>query len=236
MRLLWFVIGALCAAAAVEGTRWALRTKAESERARPVPTGAGARSAAMAPGHDFEGEPLPAKDERQQRNATPLNLRRSCAWGVPGANPYRGTVEQALVAAQLPTEVVKKISEMADRGWTHGQVEISRDGIRTVDRRRYFGTRASMAFGGTMCFDTRVNFKPGHVEYAAYYEAADNRGQTYSVMVPYVCQNVAVLGERYEEGEHNGHSASAPATWSALLLALSLLGWRQRRRSRPRQR
>jgi hypothetical protein len=31
---------------------------------------------------------LPEHDDRVAQNATPLSIRRNCAWGVPGGNPY----------------------------------------------------------------------------------------------------------------------------------------------------
>lgn len=234
-RLLWFVVGAAAALGGVQGWRAYERSKAHANPVIWGPGGASAQARAAPAGKDFPGVPLPSADERVVRNRSPLNLRRSCAWGVPGGNPYRGTVEQALLAAQLPLDVVRQISEMAERGWIHDQVEISRAGIRTVNGRRDFGTSMrAMGFGNTLCFDTRVNFPAGHVEYANYYEAQDSQGRTYSVMVPYVCQNVAVLGERAEE-EENGKHVAEPATWSTVALGLGLVGWvrwRGRRGSR----
>ncbi len=185
--------------------------------------GSGTQAISTTPGVNFDGAPLAADDKRLARNTTPLNLRRNCAWGVPGGNPYRGTVQQALAAAQLPDEVVRQIGDLADRGWVREQVEISRNGIRTLDGRRRFDTNVkAMGFGNTMCFNMRINFKPGHVEYASLYEAADHSGNTYSVMVPYVCNNVSVLGERYEEEDHK---VPEPATWAILALGAGLLGW-----------
>jgi hypothetical protein len=232
-RFVWFVAGACCTLAAVQGTRLYLRAQADAERARAsVQEGVQAQSRATRPGEDFPGAPLPENDERVVQNPSPLNLRHSCSWGVPGSNPYRGTVEQALAAARLPPEVVHKISEMAEHGWTLGEVEISRASIRTVGGRREFGTEArAMAFGNTLCFNTRVNFKPGHVEYASLYEATDDHGQRYTVIVPHVCQNVAVLGER-EEIPDSEVAVPAPATWTLLLLGLGALAWADQRRRR----
>ena len=51
-------------------------------------------------------------------------------------------------------------------------------------------------------------------------------------MVPYVCQNVAVLGERAEEengGTTNGHGVPETPTWPLVLLAMAALAWVRRR-------
>lgn len=231
-RLAWFVVGVASALAAVQSVRLASRPQAQSVTST-VPA-AMIRSQATPPGQDFDGEALPADDPRVAANPSPLTLLRHCAWGVPGGNRYRGTVEQALSAARLPPEIVRQISMMAERGWTRGRVEISRAGIRSVDGRRHFGQRAlAMGFGRSLCFDMRVNFTPGHVEYADLYEADDAGGRTHTVMVPDVCQNVAVLGERAER-EEGAAAASAPepAPWALALAALGLLGWQLRRRRR----
>lgn len=224
LRLAWFAIGAAVAVMAMVGTRAVLRGLDSGAAVRPVAVGgAAAEAAARAPGLDFEGEALPATDPRQAANTTPLTLRHSCAWGVPGGNPYRGTVEQALVAAHLPAEVVRKIADMVERGWVYDQVEISRVGIRTVDHNRQFHREiTAMGFGNSLCFGTRVNFRPGHVEYAALYQASDAVGKTYVVMIPYACRNVSVLGEGGEITEW--HEASEPASLALVTVALAVLG------------
>lgn len=232
--LLWFVVGAGCALAAVQGMRVYQRNVLKTPPARAaLQRDSDAVQRKTPPGQDYAGVQLPETDKRTLNNPSPLHLRRGCAWGVPGGNPYRGTVQQALTAAQLPAEVVRQISDMAARGWTYGQVEISRTGIRTLDGRREFGTYArAMAFGDNLCFSTRVNFPEGHREYAALYQASDDRGQTYTVMIPYVCQNVSVLGEREEIGDHE--DVSEPGTLSLVAPALGLLAatwqWNARRR------
>ncbi len=193
-----------------------------------------ARARAAPAGEDHAGAELPAQDARVVANRTPLVLRHSCAWGVPGGNPYRGTVAQALTAAGLPPEVVRTISDMAERGWVTDQVEIANSGIRTVDGRRELGgTIRAMGFGNTLCFNTRVNFQPGHVEYAALYEATDNRQRTYRVMVPYVCQNVSVLGQRGEV--EDTPKLPEPPGWALVGLALGLAHLVRRRALRRRQ-
>ena len=232
-RVLWFALGIGVAVAAAQGLRLVQRAMPQAHPTRVATGGAELQSQATPPGQDFEGEALPGADERARNNRTPLALRNSCSWGVPGSNRYRGTVSQALYAAQLPSEVVQQIAEKAEHGWAHEQVEISRNGIRTVDQRRDYGnTMLAMAFGNTLCFNTRVNFVPGHVEYASLYRATDSQGRRYTVIVPYVCQNVAVLGERAEiEG---GTEMPEPHGLATLALGLGLLGWQRHLRSRRR--
>lgn len=223
--MMTFAAGAVAALLVVQGVRVVQQRAAAKARAEATQVkGVEAQSRATPAGADFPGVPLPGEDERVVSNPSPLQLRHSCAWGVPGGNPYRGTVAQALASARLPPEVVRKIADMAERGWVHDQVEISREGIRTVNGQRRFGADVrAMAFGDTLCFNTRVNFAPGHVEYAALYEAEDAAGKRYTVMVPYVCQNVSVLGER-EEIVVEGNGMPEPASWALVLGGLGLLG------------
>ena len=223
-----FAAGILVAAAAVQVLRMSRSTPDPAPDQIALSQGVARQAESTAPGVDFPGAALSPTDPRVRDNPSPLQLRHSCAWGVPGANPYRGTVAQALAAARLPADVVRKIADMAERGWVYDQIEISRDGIRSVNGKRDFGREMrAMAFGDTLCFNTRVNFPAGHVEHAAMYQADDTSGKTYTVMVPYVCQNVSVLGERevivYENPE--------PASWLLGVAGLGLLALARRRRA-----
>jgi hypothetical protein len=99
--------------------------------------------------------------------------------------------------------VVREISAMIASGLTPTRVEIANDGIRTLDGRREFSpTVPAMAFGRSLCLNTVVNFKTGHVEPAPLFEAADRNGRLYSVIVPSVCGNVSVVTERPVQGEN----------------------------------
>lgn len=138
----------------------------------------------------------------------PITLRQNCAWGNPGSNPYRGSVEQALEGARLPPDVVARIAKMVRAGEVTDRLEITTASIRTVHQyREYDPSSVAMTFGKTLCVNSRVNFKPGHVERADLYEVADASGATWSVMVPYVCGNVSVLSDR---AEHPDAVAAAP--------------------------
>lgn len=64
--------------------------------------------------------------------------------------------------------------------------------------REFDPQRLLLTHGRTLCLNARVNFAPGHVEGADLYEATDARGRRHAVMVPDVCGNVSVLGERGE--------------------------------------
>lgn len=154
-----------------------------------------ASPAAAAQGGDRATPPMPGLVPEEG----PLALRQNCAWGNPGSNPYRGSVEQALEGARLPPEVVARIAKMIRAGEVTDRLEITTASIRTVRQyREYDPSSVAMTFGKTLCVNTRVNFKPGHVERADLYEVADASGATYSVMVPYVCGNVSVLADRAE--------------------------------------
>lgn len=130
-------------------------------------------------------------------DAEPLTLRRGCAWGEPGRNPYRGTTEQALQAAGLPPEVVREVAALRLAGHPTDQLEIRNESIRALADGRTFDPRSvALTFGHTLCLNSRVNFARGHVEKAALYEVRDARGRWHSIMVPEVCGNVSVLGAR----------------------------------------
>lgn len=182
---------------------------------RPVPAG-----------ESYDGDPLPGRHPWLQpvvlqtpdpalpaEASVPLSLRRGCAWGLPGRNPYRGTVEQALLHARLPAEVVKEVARRVRDRQTSDRLEIRTGRIHGVEHGREFDpNRFAMSFGHTLCLNSRVNFAPGHVEKADLYEVADARGQRYAVMVPDVCGNVSVLGERGEKRKPMAMlTAGAPA-------------------------
>jgi hypothetical protein len=106
-----------------------------------------------------------------------------------------------------------------------------------------------MTYGRTLCLETRVNFAAGHSEPADLYEALDERGRRFSVMVPDVCGNVSIISESSSSSEQlrrrsfggglpsqlklttlvgggegdPGHAVPAPSTLVCVLSAL--LGW-----------
>ncbi|MBL8349196.1 MAG: hypothetical protein JNL87_02685 [Burkholderiaceae bacterium] len=174
-------------------------------------------AAAVAPGVSHDGLPLPHEARRPMADdvdpplaaaapaatgasGRPLSLRRACAWGQPGRNPYQGSTEQALTAAGLPPETVQEIAALRRAGRVAGRLEIRTGSIRVLDDGRRFDPGAvALSFGRTMCLQSRVNFAAGHAEAADLYEAFDHQGRRHSVMVPDVCGNVSVLvalGER----------------------------------------
>lgn len=180
----------------------------------------------------------------------PLSLRKDCAWGEPGRNPYSGTVRQALKAAHLPADVVALLERKIRNHETSDRLEIRNDKIRGVQSDAVFEPRAiKMTYGKTLCLNSRVNFKRGHVERADLYEVVDARGTTYSVMVPYACGNISVLGPReHAETAHgavppsggggqgsyksvpfttpfDGNTVPEPGTWTLMVGGIALLGW-----------
>ena len=185
----------------------------------------------------------------------PLEMRRGCAWGKPGRNPYKGTVEQALLHARLPPEVVAEVSRKVRAKEVSDRLEIRTGSIRGVKHGRDFDPqRVAMSFGRTLCLNSRVNFAPGHVERADLYEVKDARGRQHAVMVPDVCGNVSVLGERGERRRalvaagggvdeewwalatlaamSDGGTIPEPGTLAAALVALAALAGVHRSRAR----
>jgi hypothetical protein len=184
------------------------------------------------PGESLDGLLLATQETPVAGRQKPLERRAGCLWGVPGRNPYKGTVRQVLNGAKVPEEVISKIDSMVVRGRKTGRVEITSKGIWTEDGRRHFDSNVvAMGFGNTLCYNTKVNFQPAHVEMADLYETTDSTGAKYSVMVPYVCGNVAVLAERAERIEPV-QSVPEPATWASVLAGLAAMAWAARRHRR----
>lgn len=190
---------------------WSVRSALQRQpSAAPISVAGAARPGPVALGENFRGLHLPADDARVTANRTGLSIRQGCAWGEPGRHPYRGTVAQALEAARLPEEVVRRIDVMVSLGIVSDQVVIGHDAIRAVRAQRQFdSTIVAMGFANTLCFGTRVNFVPGHLEFADLYDATDHKGNNYAVMVPYVCGNVSVLAERAEREDSVASAAMA---------------------------
>lgn len=142
-----------------------------------------------------------------------LHVRRHCAWGLPGRKPYRGSAVQALQTAQLSPTVVKAIAADIHAGRKVDRVIVRNDGIVAERSKRVFDARrVALTYGMTLCVDTRVNFAPGHTEGADLYEAMDDDGRIYAVMVPDVCGNVSVLGQRFVRDSPDMAAAAASAT------------------------
>ena len=174
----------------------------------------------------------------------PLEMKRGCAWGQPGRSPYRGSVEQALLHARLPAEVVTEVARRVRAHEPSDRLEIRTGRIHGLQHGREFDpSHMAMSFGRTLCLGTRVNFAPGHVEQADLYEVSDARGRRHAVMVPDVCGNVTVLGARGERrrllrlaagdpaadewwvlatGEWPEHAGNVPEPGSAALLLAAL--------------
>ncbi len=223
VRVAWMLVGAAIALAAVAGLKLYRITRAPEVRVanvkapEPLPVPAG---------DNFDGHALAADDVRVKENPTELSVRRGCAWGIPGGNPYKGTARQALVAARVPEEVVSKVEAMIERGLVSDRVVITRDSINTTSgKRRFDTTMVAMGFGKTLCFGARVNFQPGHVEVADLYDATDASGTNFSIMVPYVCRNISVITERiyYRPANGGGRKVPEPDTLAGLLACLVAL-------------
>lgn len=149
---------------------------------------------ALLPAQSMEAEPA----GYSEADGASLRVRRHCAWGLPGRDPYRGSVRQALQTATLSPTVVNQIAADIQAGRRVDRVRITNAVIRAEGSGREFDPqRVAMTYGMTMCVDTRVNFIGQHSEAGDLYEATDDDGRIYAVMVPDVCGNVSVLGQRY---------------------------------------
>ena len=162
----------------------------------------------LLPAPAMETEPLGYTETGQR----PLRVRRHCAWGLPGRNPYRGAPEQALRTATLSPTVVRLIAADIRAGRRVDRVQIRNDGVRAARSGREFDpARVAMTYGMTLCVDTRINFVAGHTEGGDLYEAMDDDGRIYAVMVPDICSNVSVLGQRYVRAPAPTSAASGAA-------------------------
>ena len=235
-RVVWMLIGAVCVLVPVEGSRYLVERERAAKSAAASLEPEEPQLLAPLPGDSFDGMLLAAQEGPLPGRPRPLERRESCLWGVPGRSPYKGTVRQVLAGAKLPHEVVSKIDSMIISGRKTGRVEITSKGIWTEDGRRHFDSNVvAMGFGNTLCFNTKVNFVRGHVEAADLYETTDANGAKYSIMVPYVCGNVAVLAERAERVEPV-RSVPEPQTWASVLASLAAMAWSMRgRRGRQRE-
>lgn len=216
LRTLRSLVPLLLAGVAVLAAQWG----AAQAPVADVPVGA----RLFAPGEAFDGEALPpehrllvpaglqmpmdAGAEAPSPRVAPLTLRRFCAWGRPGRMPYRGTADEALRAARLPAGVREQIGAAIAAGRPHERLSIRNDAIRAVSSARAFDADGfAMTYGRTLCLGTRVNFRPGHVEPASLYEAFDDSGRRYSVMVPDICGNISVVKARGERELPRRHGA-----------------------------
>ena len=183
-RTAWIIAGALLVALIGLGTAilWS-----HDEAAMPVPK-APARPVAAAP-----------REPEAPRAAVPDSVdgqRHGCVWEGPGESPYFGTLADALTAARVPIEIVRKIEFMRDSGFVTDRLEISSAGIRSTDHRRFFGkTTKAMAMGETVCFSTRIGLPPDKTTIANLYELVDDTNMRFQVMIVQIGGNVAVLGE-----------------------------------------
>jgi hypothetical protein len=217
---LWFACGVLATVltvAAVDLTKYAqTRPGADLPRFDPALNAV----TEVPPGESHDGLEMGEDDWRAEGNDTKLKLRRVCSWGIPGRNPYQGTVSEALSAARLPDDVVDALAAKVKAGQVTDHVLIDRNRIRAERTGRIFSpTLPAMAYGNSLCFNTKVNFSPGHTERADVYEVRDRIGAKYTIMVPYVCGNVAVLDERIERNGGNG-TAPEPFTWVLVVTGL----------------
>jgi hypothetical protein len=192
----WVIVGVLSIPLALilVGIYWV------GARAWPSASSAESRQAALqqAPGESTTGVPLEPTDPRKDAGGILVELRRGCVWGGPGQHPYVGTLGDALIAAQLPSEIVDKLATMRESGFVTDRLQISAAGIHTADLRRDFGsTVKAMALDSTVCFSTRINLPIEIMGTGDLYELIDAYYQHYAIMVVTNGGNVALLEEQF---------------------------------------
>lgn len=195
-RFLWLGIGASCALAGGAAGRslrvWLLGAPLQA------PVEGGVECVRTTPaGVDFAGAALPSSDERALANATPLSLKRGCAWGVPGGSPYRGTVEQARSLRQASGRcragARRKGRTRLEPGPGGNLAQRHPDAGRQAPlrpRHHRDGFRQHVVLQHPRELQTGPRGVRGAVRTHRQPLAP------YTVMVPYVCRNVSVLGQR----------------------------------------
>ena len=124
-------------------------------------------------------------------------LPSGCVWGGPGEHPYAGTLLDALIAAQLPSEVIRKLVIMQAEDVVSDHLEISSAGIYSTDHRRSFGyTTKAMALDDTVCLNTKINLSGASTSAADLYEVIDRNDHRYTIMIVTNGRNVALLQEQ----------------------------------------
>ena len=219
----WTIVGLSAVAVGASGLQLQAAfapTSFLAANARTIPFGVSDFGRPLPENHPLLREGKQITNSAARSEDTPLSLREDCAWGEPGRSPYKGTVRQALNAARLPADAVELLDRKIRDRQVSDRLEIRNDTIRGVHSKAAFEPRGiKLTFGKTLCLNSRVNFNPGHVELADFYEVTDARGITHSVMVPDVCGNVSVLGPRAKREEkpqgflppNAGHSQTSGA-------------------------
>ena len=119
----------------------------------------------------------------------PLRIRYGCRWGKPGSHPFTGDVYSALRVLGVDHLSAIAIAERIKSRDADDVAVFSNAGVR--DSHHTYLPSYDMAFGNSICFGTRTNFKEGHYELAPVY-----RHGPYTIAVPDVCGNVTRLGRR----------------------------------------
>ena len=119
--------------------------------------------------------------------ASVTNVQPECSWDRPGANPYTGTVQEAIDRyTDIPAETRRKLKRRMEYGNPDEMVDITRDAIR--GKHAYSPTIRDMHFGpAQMCHAvTRAKWAAARVEAAAVYCVEEH-----CIIVPTICGNVS---------------------------------------------
>lgn len=124
-----------------------------------------------------------------------------CSWAHPGANPFRGDPVRALADFDLPVPTRRKLGALMAAHRPTDIVTITRDDI--VGEHRYGDLREMHNGGGRTCHGSvdRSAWSAQHRESARVY-CADGA----CVIVPRICNNVALVSRRPDEAAVPGDS------------------------------
>lgn len=148
----------------------------------------------------------------------PLQLRYGCKWGNPGSHPFTGDIYSALRTLGVDKESAKVLTDRIKRKDSDDEAVFSNAGVR--DTHHWYVPTYSMAFGNSMCYGTRTNFKDLHYERAEVYWLGE-----YIIAVPRVCGNITRLQVREAAPDRETRELPEPSTTTLILAGLITL-WR----------
>jgi hypothetical protein len=129
----------------------------------------------------------------------PTPTLQVCDWSHPGAAPYKGQVSDAVKSFQFPADVQAKFLEKLKQrpSQVAVAVQISEKGIFDAQGQEYSNLR-DMHWRGGLCVGPVTglqNWGATRKEPGLVYSVVGNDGTEYSILVPSICHNVALISK-----------------------------------------